>query len=239
MTLIAHSYRFIFLKSRKTAGTSIEASLLRYMGGRDLAATAAEAEPLDLPALCTPNRTKRGMKGEQRLKRALRWIGQPKMQLREHMHAADVRRLVGQEIWARYTSFTVERDPWRRVVSLWRWRQRRESVRIDFERFLSALEAGDRQSLRAVHGRHWSNWCYYTIDDQLAVDRVLRYENLAEDLAAVTAEIGLPFDGWLPQTKVSEHADPDPATILTEEQIDRISRLFANEIAMFGYSPPH
>jgi len=238
MTLIAHSHGFIFLKSRKTAGTSIEASLLRYMDGRDVAATADESEPVELPPLRTPNRTKRGLPAERRLKRALRWIGHPRMQLREHMPAAEVRRVVGEATWARYTTFTVERDPWRRVVSLWRWRQRRDDVGMDFERFLRGLEMGDRANLRAVRGRHWSNWCYYTIDDRPAVDHVLRYENLAQDLADVMAGIDVPFDGWLPQTKVSQHGEPDPAAILTHDQIDRIGRLFAKEIDLFGYTPP-
>jgi hypothetical protein len=92
--------------------------------------------------------------------------------------------------------------------------------------------------LRAVRGRHWSNWPYYTIGDQVAVDHVLRYENLAEDLANRMAEIGVPFDGWLPHTKVSQHDDPDPAAMLTHDQIARIGRLFAKEIELFGYTPP-
>ena len=34
--IISHKYKFIFLKTKKTAGTSIEISLSRYCGNNDI-----------------------------------------------------------------------------------------------------------------------------------------------------------------------------------------------------------
>ncbi len=34
--IISHKYKFIFLKTKKTAGTSIEISLSRYCGDKDI-----------------------------------------------------------------------------------------------------------------------------------------------------------------------------------------------------------
>ena len=100
------------------------------------------------------------------------------MKLREHMPANAVKRHVGEGIWRDYLTVTVERDPWHRLVSLWRWRCRHHRLKVDFESFLEAIESGSRQRELAVGARRWSNRPFYEIDGQRAVDQVLQFDTI-------------------------------------------------------------
>ena len=238
MTIVSHQYELIFLKPRKTAGTSIERALTGILGPEDWIATSTENEPLALRPFVTPNLTMRAFPAEQALKRLLRRVGSKPMRLREHMPAEAVRALVGPDRWARYRKVSVVRDPWARLMSLWRWRARRDGIDVDFERFLAAIESGQREREKAVGARRWSNLPFYAIDGQPVLDHVLRFENLAEDFSRMQRDVGLADTGPLPHLKALDGRREDPAGSLTPDQIERIGALCAQEIGWFGYRPP-
>ncbi|NBD96515.1 MAG: sulfotransferase family 2 domain-containing protein [Gammaproteobacteria bacterium] len=238
MTIVSHQHQLIFLKPRKTAGTSIERALSGILGPEDWIATSTENEPLALQPFVTPNLTAHSFRAERALKRLLRRVGPKALRLREHMPAEAVRGLVGRERWARYRKVSVVRDPWRRMLSLWRWRARRDGIDVDFEGFLGAIESADREREKRVGARRWSNLPFYFIDGQLVLDRLLRFEHLDEDFREFQREFGLPETGPLPQLKVMAGQRSDPVETLTPDQIERIATLCADEIEWFGYRPP-
>jgi len=238
MTIISHRHRFIFLKSRKTAGTSIERALLPVLAAGDQVAISTENEPLNIRAFDTPNRTRPGFFAEKTIKRLLRRTGHSAMKLREHMPANAVKRHVGEGIWRDYLTVTVERDPWRRLVSLWRWRCRHHRLKVDFESFLEAIESGSRQRELAVGARRWSNRPFYEIDGQRAVDQVLQFDTIGADFRRFCDQLDLPVKGPLPRAKVIHSSGAEPAQALTADQIERIGRLCQREIEYFGYRPP-
>ena len=41
--IVSHKYKFIFIKTRKTAGTSIEYNLSKYLGKEDIITPSSEA----------------------------------------------------------------------------------------------------------------------------------------------------------------------------------------------------
>lgn len=238
MTIVSHRYRLIFLKPRKTAGTSIERALLRITAAEDWSATSTENEPVDARLFATPNRTRRAMPGERVVKRVLRRAGPRALGLREHMAADAVRRLVGEPTWSRYRKISTVRDPWARLVSLWRWRRRRDGIEIDFEHFLRAIESGTRAAQKVAGARRWSNLPFYAIDGALILDRAMRFESIADDFAAMLHEYDLPDPGPLEHMKTRPGAATDPAEVLTPDHVERIASLCRTEIEWFGYSPP-
>lgn len=238
MTIVSHEHRLIFLKPRKTAGTSIERALLRITAADDWAATSTENEPLDARFLATPNRTRRSFIGDRPVKRLLRRVGPRALRLREHMPALALRRCVGDEIWSTYRKVSVVRDPWRRLLSLWRWRTRRCRLEVDFEDFLRAMESGNRAAEKAVGARRWSNLPFYAIDGEPVVDHVLRFETISADFAGLLRDLGLPDTGPLEHMKKLSGPARGPATVLSPDQVRRIASLCATEIAWFGYAPP-
>ena len=87
--------------------------------------------------------------------------------------------------------------------------------------------------------RSWdpnANWLIYTIDDQVAVDFVGRYEALADDLGRVCQRLNIPFDGWLPRAKGTARSDQRHySELLSAEDAAYIQQRCAREIALFSY----
>ncbi len=99
MTIVSHKYRFIFLKTRKTAGSSIEQWLIPRLGKKDMIATGRECWPIPVSAWVTPNPTvSLPMLNMERKRKIRRIFGRPKaFILGQHMSAAKVKNLVGDQ----------------------------------------------------------------------------------------------------------------------------------------------
>ena len=95
------------------------------------------------------------------------------------MPASVVRERVGADCWSQLYRFCFERNPWDKAVSMYFWRTRRNDKPPPFETW--ATKPGSLVSERDL----------YTIDGELAVDFVGRYETLADDLGAVLDRVGL------------------------------------------------
>jgi hypothetical protein len=122
-------------------------------------------------------------------------------------------------VWDSYFKFCFERDPWDKLVSFYWWRIRRMDDPPDFETFVHTTPG-------------LSAWPQYTIDDEIAVDFIGRYENLEDDLRQVLDRIGIDAPLELERLKGGlrrEEIDFSPA-------LDEwVSQHFAHEIAHFGY----
>lgn len=232
MTLIRHSDPpFIFLKTRKTAGSSVEAYLLHYLLTDDEVSTSTDPEPLDRPFWSTPNVTTRWPTLERSVKTRARKLNIHRMRLREHMDAQRVKRHVGAQAWERYFKFCIEREPVDRFLSLWRWHNRKNGTAVSLEWMLATLESGDSDLIKARGLHHWTNWSIYTIDHEVAVDRIIRYEHLHEELPEVLSRLRIPWSGELPHYKVTQ-APPPREKQISESQQARIRNLYRNELKL-------
>jgi hypothetical protein len=141
------------------------------------------------------------------------------------MPASEVRERIGADAWSGLYRFCFERNPWDKAVSMYFWRTRRLEVRPPFEEW--ALTPGSLESER---------WMY-TIDGELAVDFIGRYETLAEDLGAALDHVGVETDLALPRAKSQTRTATNPTAIGAEVD-ELIRREFAWEIEHFGYERP-
>lgn len=217
--ILSHRYRFIFLKTMKTAGTSVEMSLSRFCGPDDIITPITPADEATRQAT--------GSRGPQN------HIGSGTAddpQFFNHMSGALVREYVGEEVWQSYFKFCIERNPWDRVVSYYFFRNRnkREPL-VPISRYIEDPGVADLQTRGSG---------LYMIDDEVAVDRIVRYEALEDELEEVRLQLGIPQPLDLPRAKASFR--PSEATyrrLLSDEDIDRVGRLFSREIALLGYRP--
>jgi hypothetical protein len=108
--IISHKYRFIFVKTLKTAGTSIEVFLSRHCGPDDV------ITPI-LPHV-EPHRP-RNHDG-----------------FFNHMPAAVIRDRVGPDVWRTYFKFCVERNPWDKTLSYYHMTNSHEGGGLSFEQYL-------------------------------------------------------------------------------------------------------
>jgi hypothetical protein len=211
--IVSHEHGFVFMKTRKTAGTSVEIALSRVCGPDDVITPVTE----DDEAL----RRAAGGRGPQH-------FDSPPLERRafNHMPVSMVRRMLGRKRFASYFSFAIERNPWDAVVSLYHWKYR------DAEPGPFADYVGSE----AVETFATKNQRIYRLDGQVAVDRVLRYESLADELGRVWSELGLPGSPDLPHAKAGTR--PRGASYRSyydDASRDRVAELFAAPIADLGY----
>jgi hypothetical protein len=112
--IISHKHKFIFVKTVKTAGTSIEVFLSQHCG------------PLDIVTPIFPtveSHTPRNHQGYY-----------------NHMPAYEIRNQVGPEIWDSYFKFCVERNPWDKTLSWYHMKKYREDHGLTLDRFLAGKE---------------------------------------------------------------------------------------------------
>jgi hypothetical protein len=227
--IVSHKYRFIFLKTRKTAGTSVEIALSRYCGPEDI------ITPLDPEDEETRRRT--GGRGPQNYYIPIRRMNRGELAkllkkgkrkaLRHHNNAATVRRVVGKRIWDAYFTFCFERNPYDKAVSRYFWELRHRTDR--WPSVSAFLESVDRYKL--------TNWGIYTINDMVAVDHVARYERLQEELQQVSHRIGLPEVPELPRAKGSYRNDRTHYSQFLDEHARRqIETICRREIDAFEYT---
>ncbi len=219
---------FLFLKTRKTAGTSVELALRAVCGPRDIITPVDEQGPSDVTE---QNYLMR--RPDWRLKHRIRWtLGlraprfSPYIPIPDHIHAADARRLVGPKAFDAAYRFSIERNPWDRQVSNYFWQTR-------------ALPAERKPSFAAwLHadgpGLKIDNWQIYAMDGRVVVHKVLRYEHLAGDLIALAHERGLKLPE-LPHAKGNLRPDGGYRDYYTPETRDLVASWYRNEIEAFGY----
>lgn len=219
---------FIFMKTRKTAGTSVELVLRSVCGPQDMITPVDETGP---STVTEQNYMMR--RPHWRLKHRIRWLlgsrkekYSPLVPIPDHIHAADLRRHVGAEAFERAFRFSIERNPWDRQVSnyFWQIRDLPKEQRPSFEAWLH----GDDPELKV------DNWQIYAIDDQVVAHRILRYENLADDLALVARELGLVLPD-LPHAKGNLRPKVHYRELYTPQTRDLVGSWYRHEIEALGY----
>jgi hypothetical protein len=216
--IVSHEHGFVFMKTRKTAGTSVEIALSRVCGDDDVITPVTEVDEV--------LRRAHGGRGPQHFE------SPPHLERKafNHMPVSMVRKMLGRRKFETYFSFAIERNPWDAVVSLYHWRS------FDAEPGSELPSFGDYVASDAVATFATRNQRIYRIKGEVAVDRVLRYESLDSDLAAVWKELGLPGTPDLPHAKGGTR----PRARSYRSYYDhttraRVAELFATPIADLGY----
>ena len=239
--IICHRHRFIFVKTRKTAGSSAEIALSRACGPGDCVTRLSEDRGDEAlrqqesgfgPANHhKPLLAHRGLKEWKRL--LLR--GQ-RAEYGYHTTAAEIRTNVGHQCWRDYFTFTIERDPWDRALSRYFWQKQRWEEKPRDSEFPGI---SDYLVWLETHKPHWlSNWGHYAISDTVAVDRILRYENLSAELEEVRQHLGVEASFKLPEKRAKGGFRPrrQPYTeLLSDADRERIARVCRREIETLGY----
>jgi hypothetical protein len=226
--IISHKHKFIFIKTAKTAGTSIEVFLSRHCGPNDI------VTPISPPVEGHEPRHYRGyvnpipelLKRPEGWGQALRHLFTKSDRFYNHIPAALVRQRVPGDVWNDYYKFCVERNPWDKTLSHYHMAAARAAGSLSLDQYLA-------------RGRFPRNAFRYTdgTGHKIIVDRVVRYENLMTELAEVFARLGIPFAGTLGVRAKSDYRkDRTPyQQVFNQDQRLLIERAFALEIRLHRY----
>lgn len=227
--IISHRHKFVFLKTSKTAGTSIEIALSKFCGSNDVI-TPISLEDEEI-------RRKLGYRGPQNYLLPLRKYniidigtlilrGKKNHMFFNHITAGQAKAHLDQKIWDSYFKFCFERNPWDKVISLyfWRYRSRRRPSITKF------VESETPMILKR------RGFEIYTIEGQVAVDKIFRYENLAEELETIRKQLGIPEQILLPHAKSQFRKEKQSyRDYFGEQEQARVADLFGEEINLMGY----
>ena len=226
--ILSHKYRFIFIKTAKTAGTSIEVFLSRHCGPQDIVTPIAPPleghQPRNYEGFINP--IAEILERPGRLFSVLHHTMTSGTKFYNHMPAREVKNRVPAKVWNRYFKFCVERNPWDKVLSHYHMHAARAGGALSLDEYLA-------------RGQFPINYFRYMdrSGEKLIVDRVVRYESLLAELREVFAYLNIPFDGTLGVAAKSDYrADRRPyQEVFKDEQRQLIEKAFAKEIELHRY----
>jgi hypothetical protein len=227
--LVSHRYRFIFLKTEKTASSSLYTAFRDIIREHDrpFAADWSVRRQLLGDNIGLENVSFSGRSGALR-RRLPRLSG-----IHRHGCAIDLRSFLGPDLFSRYTVITSERNPWDRQVSLFAHRASKDG-KPSARSFASSMRS---PLYNLLHHNRLRNWEIYSIDDRVCAHHVIRFEHLHDDFRAVIREIGLdPERHVLPHRRGGHRADQGTyRDLYTDDVRDLVGRWYRREIAHFGY----
>ena len=212
--LVSHKAKFIYLKTFKTAGTSVEQAL------------ESACRPFGSPADGSYYNGPEGIVAE----RGGRREGNP---YRSHADARLVRHQLGKPIWNSYTKVAAVRDPYEKAVSMFWHQHTRHGLIPEPGEPLSAIAAF--QDWICGGARLPRDIFRVSIKGEVFLDFAIRHERIETDLAAFCGQVGIPvaplrrFHGELRQLDLDHRAYYNSATA------ERVADHYALDFQAFGY----
>ncbi len=219
--LVSHIHRFIFSKTSKTAGTSVESYFERFC-------LADPNEPI------VEHREEYvsefgivGARSPTAGPHTATWWN--------HMPLGQIKRQLDPDIFDNYFKFSCVRNPFDRAVSFYFWLTASRMITLPdtlphplrFEKWLERRGFGTDRSKYCIKGK-------FVMDD------IIRYESLLSDMERICGKLGLPWEPeWLPKFKArSRPAGSSVAEMYTPKSRALVEAECKFELDLFGYRFP-
>ncbi|MEM8570135.1 MAG: sulfotransferase family 2 domain-containing protein [Pseudomonadota bacterium] len=250
--IICHSRKFIFIKTMKTAGTSLEVALSGLCSDNDILSPFGYMPDERLRLSKTGRKAQNyryGFKEWRKLRNKQKLLAlltdYDRSRFKEHMSAAHVRREVGEEIWNSYYKFTVVRNPYDRFVSRYFFDMNEMKAGPLPHRLGDMTFGVDSPDtfIRYNAERLNENWKIYSDGDESLMDKAVRFEAMEEDLGEVSERIGLSDNLYDTMRSIHTKTGTRPAAKSHVKDVlslnDRLAvyLLCRREFELYGYEP--
>lgn len=217
--LISHKHQFIYTKTAKTAGTSVESYFERFcMAEGEWSQSHGRDEYQSETGVI-------GYRGPERPEGTL-WFN--------HMSAREIKDLIGVDVWEDYYKFCVIRNPYEKCISAFYYfgenhmdpSSNLNAARTLFCEFLKSTPPIDCDK--------------YLIKKKICLDYFIRYENLQADLERVCRRLGVHYDPDAVPT-FKKGARPSSARVdcmYNDESRSLVEDIFSFELDYFEYEYP-
>ena len=222
--IVSYSRNFIFIKTKKTAGSTVEAVLATGCARSDIVTyPSIKYVGMDPAKLGTEYASERQDDEELESKRR----GKKRGDFFNHMSAEEAYPRIDPAFWNAALKLTVERHPYEKAVSQAYFRLNRNPRNA--ANFLAYLD-------RIVRTGDYVGFKRWSMNGKNVVDEFIRLENLQADLALIGQRIGIAVPAELPRLKSRTRVDRRPAKeILTDEQKLIIFERCREEFEILGY----
>lgn len=166
--IISHSNKFIWIKSRKSASSSIEIALNEICGSNDYV-----------------NVLKENWETQKNYIDLVNQYELRKFEITPHEPISSVKeksfkyKILNGYQWFNYYKFTIERNPWRKVMSLYYY-------------FMNSKWGYYNTPNEFMNTDLWKkcyNWPLYTINNNIVVNHIMRYENLQFEIDKLSSKL--------------------------------------------------
>jgi hypothetical protein len=227
--IISHEHKFIFIKTKKTAGTSIEIALSKICGKNDILTGINEedeqlrwkhykrrAQNFDIPFKYY------SIKDWLRL-----LLKRNKKKYYNHMPASLVKKNVSKEIWDSYYKFCFERHPLDKVYSHYWWRGGDEKYG-NLEAYFS------EEDYKVIQG----SMLYRNTKGEILIDDIYQLENINEAITIISKKLSLNEKDQLSllnnQSKSNKKKQLTPKDeFFTTSRIKQVKKLFKDEFELY------
>ncbi|MEL6454976.1 MAG: sulfotransferase family 2 domain-containing protein [Cyanobacteria bacterium J06623_5] len=239
--LLSHRKKFIYTKTVKTAGTSVESYFEKYcMPEGDWTFSHQREEYVSHSGIV-------GYRGRQ--PKGKKWLN--------HMSAQKIQTGVGIDVWNNYFKFCVIRNPYTKLVSAYHHfieRSQKPTFKERVIQQLKKIKTGRTDPADLIQGttaperfRSWikhGGWIddrdKYFIEGQVCIDHFIMQEDLESGVEEVCDILRIPYEpNRLPKLKKRKAKTKIPLSeYYDRETVDIIHHRYAFEIEKFGYCPP-
>jgi hypothetical protein len=235
--IISRSHQFIFLKTTKTAGTSFEIALSRYLGPNDIVTPISKKDEVTRQRLgCQGPINHLLPPSEYGWKDRLNsWLGKPPRKFWNHIRASELQERIEPALWKDFLKCSIVRNPFDYAVSRYYWNRQDESKSVEgFRRWLLSSPPTLTLNRDITH-----------VDNVCIVDFMIRFERFDEDITHFATRIGLPESLSTEFRNIKAKSGVRPKSASTAEMFDGfieggdlIERLFEEDIRVYGYVCP-
>jgi len=227
--IISHKYKFIFIKTHKTAGSSIEMALAPLCDVDDVITPMESNQNSDIPRnFHAKNWIGRTYATHKLVRKCLHRHSQISGPwYYEHMPAFRVKELVGDKIWSSYYKFCFERNPWDKIVSYYNWKKYGQK---------RSMPSFANYVLHKTHRLPVDSRLYFD-QDECIVDQIYDFSNFIDSFRQICQQLGVPFSGEMPREKTGINLDlKHYSKYYNQETRKIVADYFSKEIALMGYN---
>jgi hypothetical protein len=172
MVLISHGKKFIFIKNKKCAGTSVEAFFEKYCmdPSENYVQSHFRDSQINNFGIISQRADPYNFKGHDQLK----W--------RNHMGIKEIIKHLGKKKAEEYFKFCVIRNPYDKMVSFYHHRMRVLDKTLTFDEWCKYRQT------------HCLNNYRLKLDDEYKIDFYIRYEHLEDDIKKVCEKLNIDFN---------------------------------------------
>ena len=176
--IISHKYKFIFIKTRKTAGTTIEYNISKYLGKNDIIPPSNQSVYLSQNYIYDTKISK--FLKKVKLNKISRTF---ENKFSEHEHAFDLKKKINKNFFDNYFKFCVEREPVDKCISYY-FMRKNASTSTTIKQNMTWDDFVQKKRFPVD-----SNM--YSYGNKLLVDKIIKYENLENELTEILNDRGI------------------------------------------------
>jgi len=207
--LMSRKYKFIFIHIYKNAGSSVTNALLPFAANKLQRMSLSVLKKLNISRAFEPE------------------------PFPAHIKASELVNAIGKEAFESFFSFAIVRNPWDWQVSLYNYALTNiNHYQHDLVKGLGSFN--EYIGWRCSEEVRFQKDFIYSVDGELLVDFVGKFENINADFDTICSRIGV--SASLPKLNVSNVSNVKPyQQYYNENTRELLRRTFAADILLFGY----